>query len=419
MTGRAFVLLLIAASTLYAARNVGVGWLYALGYALAAGVAASAAIGAWSLHGIRMKVAASRQAAGLQTEAGQPLFVAVTLENRGASPRRYLSLLAGPLGTRSRLWPWRRALVPEGWGTILIPELKPGERLTVHLPIPAPRRGVHALPAIYLQAAPLGLVACFKSWSGNSPTRHSRESGNPGQAPASRSRKLMQRLAPRFRGGDGWKSGGDGRKSGDDGDVMVHPRTHALSGAAVLDRRRGHGEREASTHLEDGGELAKSVRPYRSGDAMRQIHWKTTARTGQLSVRESEGDAPSQELVLLLDTAWEHDPESFELAVEVAASLLVQAQKQGMDVRLHGGGSEPQSGGPHDGEPQLPEPASQTLRGQLDWLALVSPGSASRSRAWERAVVITARPDAWEGRAEACLLVAPGMTIADVLKALT
>ncbi len=377
MTGRAFVLLLIAASTLYAARNVGVGWLYALGYALAAGVAASAAVGAWSLHGLRLKVAAGRQ-----TEAGQPLLVAVTLENPGAKPRRYLSLLAGPLGTPSRLWPWRRALVPEGWGTVLIPELKPGERLTVQLPIPAPRRGVHALPAITLQAAPLGLVA----W--------------------------VRKVADEPRGGRRV-----GNHAGKPDAITVHPRTHALSGAAVLDRRRGQGERDASSRLEDGGELAKAVRPYRSGDAMRQIHWKTTARTGQLSVRESEGDAPSQELVLLLDTV-EHDPESFELAVEVAASLLVQAHKQGMEARLYGVGSEPQSGEPHGGKPQSGEPSSQTLRGQLDWLALVAPGSAARSRREERGLVITARPEAWEGRAEACILVAPGMTIADVLKAL-
>lgn len=379
MTGRAVILLLIAASALYAARNVGVGWLYALGYSLAAGVLASAASGAWTVWGVRMTVAPGRT-----TEAGQPLPVAVTLENRGSRTRRYLSLLAGPLGTRARLWPWRRGLVPAGWGTILIPELKPGDRLTLQLPVPAPRRGLHALPAIYLQAAPLGLVACFKSWKG-------RASGNP--------------AASRVRG---------------NGPVMVHPRTHAMGNLAWLERGRGAAERDNASRPEDGGELTKAVRPYRSGDAMRQIHWKTTARTGQLSVRESEGDAPGQELVIVLDAAAEARSDAFEIALEVAASLLTEAQACGMEARLIGG--EPQGGGAQSGDPKGRGPATQTLRAQLDWLATLD---ASASRALpplpvdgRRVVVITTRPEVWAGRAEACIRVAPGQTIKEILEEL-
>jgi uncharacterized protein (DUF58 family) len=362
VTGRAFVLLLIAASTLYAARNVGVGWLYALGYALAASVVGSAAFGAWAVSRVRLTVAPGRK-----TEAGIPLPVAVTLENRGSLPRRYLSLVAGPLGARGKLWPWRRALVPDGWGSILIPELKPGERLTIQLPVPAPRRGVYALPAVYLQAAPLGLVACFRSWRGGSA-----------------------------------------------GEAMVHPRVHALGNLAWLHRGHGHGEHESAVHPEDGGELTKAVRPYRSGDAMRQIHWKTTARTGQLAVRESEGDAPAQELAVMLDASAEHSAGSFEIAVEIAASLLTQAQKLGMVARLYSRGG---------------EPGVQSLEGQLDWLATLEtikePGSGNTppspppSRGGNRVVVITARPAAWAGKVEACIHVGPESTLDDVLKALT
>ncbi len=395
MTGRAVVLLLIAASTLYAARNVGVGWLYALGYALAAAVVGSAAFGAWALSRVRLTVAVARK-----TEAGIPLPVAVTLENRGAFPRRYLSLVAGPVGTRGKLWPWRRALVPDGWGSRLIPELKPGERLTVQLPIPAPRRGVYALPAVYLQAAPLGLVACFKSWGERSSRRHSRAGGNP--------------LDSRFHGSDV-------RGSGSDGEVMVHPRVHALGNLAWLHHGRRHGEQETVTRQEDGGELTKAVRPYRSGDAMRQIHWKTTARTGQLAVRESEGDAPSQQLAVLLDASPEHSAKSFEIAVEIAASLLSQAQKLGMEARLYSQGD---------------EPGVQTLDGQLDWLTTLStekeprssntppfptlkPQALPPSRGGDKTVVVSARPGAWAGRAAVCIHVGPERSLDDVLKELT
>ncbi|MNK46337.1 hypothetical protein D3C87_651210 [compost metagenome] len=397
MTGRAFVLMLIAASALYAARNVGVGWLYALGYSLAAGVLASAAFGAWALRGVRVTVAPSRT-----TEAGQPLPVAVTLENRGSRPRRYLSLLAPPLGTRARLWPWRRALVPAGWGTYLIPELKPGERLTVQLPVPAPLRGLHALPPLYLQAAPLGLVACYKRSLRHSriPLRHSRAGGNP--------------VAPVFTGVTGSEGRNDGVRGRSDA-VMVHPRSHALGNLAWLDRGRGEGERDVSPRPEDGGELTKAVRPYRSGDAMRQIHWKTTARTGQLAVRESEGDAPGQELAVVLDPSPEHNAASFEIALELAASLLMEAQRRGFEARLYGGSSEARG------------PEAQSLKSQLDWLATLevpepslalSPGVGIPAAA-RRVVAITARPWAWAGRAEACICVVPGATIEDVLKELS
>src|SRR5690606_32634130 len=118
-------------------------------------------------------------------------------------------------------------------------------------------------------------------------------------------------------------------RRGDD-PVMVHPRTHALGNLAWLERGRGTAEENAPARPEDGGELTKSVRPYRSGDAMRQIHWKTTARTGQLSVRESEGDAPGQELVIVLDPASDAHAEAFELSLEVTASLLKEAHARGL-----------------------------------------------------------------------------------------
>lgn len=207
----------------------------------------------------------------------------------------------------------------------------------------------------------------------------------------------------------------------DDVDVMVHPRVHALGNLAWLHHGRGHGELETVVRQEDGGELTKAVRPYRSGDAMRQIHWKTTARTGQLAVRESEGDAPWQELAVMLDASAEHSAESFELAVEIAASLLTQAQKLGMEARLY------RQGG---------EPGAQTLDGQLDWLATVSPnkepGSSNTppfltsepqalppSRGGNRGVIITARPAAWAGKVEACIHVGPESTLDDVLRELT
>ena len=38
-----------------------------------------------------------------------------------------------------------------------------------------------------------------------------------------------------------------------------------------------------------GDDLFRSVRPYRFGDERRRVHWKSTARHGELMVRESDG----------------------------------------------------------------------------------------------------------------------------------
>lgn len=347
MTGRALVLLLIAASTLYAANNVGVGWLYALGYALAAVVFASAAVGYWSLRGVSVAVAPAPRA-----EAGQALSVAVTLTTPRTQTRRMLCVMAPPLGMRRRL-PWRRPLLPEGWGAVLIPELKARERLTVTLAIPAPQRGLHAMPAITLQAAPLGLVA----WTRRVP-------------PVDAAGKAI-------------------------GTVAVHPRLHAIEGIPGLTALGGRSEARPASSSATAGELIRSVRPYRSGDAWRQIHWKTTARTGKLTVREQEGDAAARALAVWLDA-------SSEVALEVAASLLAHAQGAGVKARI----SSPAGA-----------PEAQTLDDQLDWLAgrtVSEPGGPAAAPS-APAIVITSCPENWHGRPDVCIPVPTGATIEDVL----
>jgi uncharacterized protein (DUF58 family) len=88
------------------------------------------------------------------------------------------------------------------------------------------------------------------------------------------------------------------------------------------------------------------TRPYQPGDELRRVHWRTTARIGELSVRREE--QPRQgSVTLLLDTrasAWppaqEYDDEptwssgGFETAVSVVASLAVALTGSGSGVRL-------------------------------------------------------------------------------------
>jgi uncharacterized protein (DUF58 family) len=79
--------------------------------------------------------------------------------------------------------------------------------------------------------------------------------------------------------------------------------------------------------------LTRSLRPYRSGDPIRLIHWRTSARYGELRVRELEQVVSGQEIIIALDggTNWQED--DFEQAVIAAASMYFYAHRK-MNVRL-------------------------------------------------------------------------------------
>ncbi|NEO97098.1 MAG: DUF58 domain-containing protein, partial [Moorea sp. SIO3G5] len=50
-------------------------------------------------------------------------------------------------------------------------------------------------------------------------------------------------------------------------------------------------------------DLTKALRPYRVGDPTRLIHWRTSARYGELLVRELEVLTGSQEIIICLDSS--------------------------------------------------------------------------------------------------------------------
>ena len=65
-----------------------------------------------------------------------------------------------------------------------------------------------------------------------------------------------------------------------------------------------------------------SVREYEQGESLRKVHWRTTARRGQLMVKELE-DMPHDEVAVLLDAdANGVVRESFDVQVRAAGSIL-------------------------------------------------------------------------------------------------
>ena len=116
-------------------------------------------------------------------------------------------------------------------------------------------------------------------------------------------------------------------------DLMVHPRTVALHGTATgfLKDLEGRPTRD----LSPSDVSFHALREYAPGDDRRHVHWKTTARTGTLMVRQFEETRRSHLVVVLPTSATEYDdPEEFELAISVAGSLGVQALREDRDVTV-------------------------------------------------------------------------------------
>ena len=105
------------------------------------------------------------------------------------------------------------------------------------------------------------------------------------------------------------------------GSLLVYPRLVALdrlfseSGAHAQDGRRLLLRRPSGFDLH-------SVREYEQGESLRKVHWKTTARRGQLMVKELE-DAPRDEIAVILDADESAVvAESFDVQVRAAGSIL-------------------------------------------------------------------------------------------------
>ncbi|MEA5569680.1 DUF58 domain-containing protein [Calothrix sp. UHCC 0171] len=80
--------------------------------------------------------------------------------------------------------------------------------------------------------------------------------------------------------------------------------------------------------------LIRSLRPYRTGDPIRLVHWRTSARYGELRVRELEVITGGEDIIIALDSAAQWDEENFEQAVIATTSLYFYAQRQQMNVQL-------------------------------------------------------------------------------------
>lgn len=184
-----------------------------------------------------------------------------------------------------------------GWGsqsqaTVPVPllRLRRGRETDVSYPVPTHRRGIVAVgPLQITRRDPLGLVSRTRAHGGTS-------------------------------------------------QIWVYPRTHMMQSVPAGLSRSLDGRLDRVPH---GAITFDALREYVVGDELRRVHWRTSARVGELMVREHV-DTSLPRLVVLLDDrigSWPRFAgmtcEEFESACEAAASIVSAAVRDDLPVTLH------------------------------------------------------------------------------------
>lgn len=175
--------------------------------------------------------------------------------------------------------------VGDAVGVLSVPALAPGEMYEPLFEIPTTRRGLIVVgPATAAKADPFGVLRRRSAWS----------------APTT---------------------------------LYVHPHTVRVGGTADGLVRDLEG---VETRARTTSDIAfHALRDYVPGDDRRAIHWRTTARSGQLMVREFE-EVRRTHLAVALTTGGEDytDDDEFELAVSIVGSLGRGSLRGGQPVSV-------------------------------------------------------------------------------------
>ena len=122
------------------------------------------------------------------------------------------------------------------------------------------------------------------------------------------------------------------RVYGEPGTLLVRPRTAPLP--VLPSGRAASLEGPTSDTAPSGTVTFHALREYVIGDDLRHIHWRTTARTGTLMVRQLV-DSSLPVTVVVLDTRPAGYPgEDFDIAVDAAATVAAGMATAGFPVTL-------------------------------------------------------------------------------------
>jgi uncharacterized protein (DUF58 family) len=119
-------------------------------------------------------------------------------------------------------------------------------------------------------------------------------------------------------------------------EVLVYPRRVPPS-PALLSQAGGLGS--APARRRGRGHDLHDLRAYHAGDDPRLIHWRVSARTGALTVRELEAET-AQDAYLVLRGDGQGDAERLDAALADAAAVAAALLKRGARVGMVGPGIE-------------------------------------------------------------------------------
>jgi len=116
-------------------------------------------------------------------------------------------------------------------------------------------------------------------------------------------------------------------------ELFVHPvttRLHPTAAGLVRDL-----EGQITKKITNNDISFHALRDYVTGDDVRYVHWRSSARTGQLMVKQFEETRRSQlTIVQLSDARWYASDDEFELAVSVTASIASQVIRDGTQISV-------------------------------------------------------------------------------------
>jgi uncharacterized protein (DUF58 family) len=124
--------------------------------------------------------------------------------------------------------------------------------------------------------------------------------------------------------------------------LLVHPRVEQIPGwvlpPAQIEGSHAHRVRTAQTTPH-----ATTIRPYEPGDAYNRIHWRTSARTGELQVKEFDLEQTADVWLYLDLQAAVHtgagDESTIEYGVRVAAAIAARALVENRSLGITAGGA--------------------------------------------------------------------------------
>jgi uncharacterized protein (DUF58 family) len=120
-------------------------------------------------------------------------------------------------------------------------------------------------------------------------------------------------------------------------ELVVTPAVSLLSPIKLGGEWAGGGEARSAA-VSSVGEDDIATRPYRHGDDLRRVHWRSSARVGELMVRREEQPWQNRCAILLDSRAGAHRGDgadtSFEAAIEIVASIGTHLGRRGWGLRL-------------------------------------------------------------------------------------